>query len=71
MMLGTGATCETLRTVICITPFRAWRDGPFSGTARLHDAPNHARQLDDASTNFDVLEKSSPVKLVNYSRSWW
>jgi hypothetical protein len=27
MMLGTGATCGTLTAAICITPFRAWRDG--------------------------------------------
>jgi hypothetical protein len=42
-----------------------FRCGPSSMNAH-----NHARRLDDASTDFDVLEKSSPVKLVNYSRSW-
>jgi hypothetical protein len=28
-----------LRAVICITPFRAWRDRPLSGAARLNGAP--------------------------------
>ena len=70
-MLGTGATCATLIAAICITPFRAWRDGPLSGTARLQQRSNHARRLDDASINFDVLDKSVPENLVNYSRSWW
>jgi len=70
MMLGTGATCETLTAAICITPFRAWRDRPLPFAARLNDDPNHARQRDSASTTFSALAKSELGKLVNYSRSW-
>jgi hypothetical protein len=35
------------------------------------NAPNLARRLDDASNDFDVLEKTAPENLVNYSRSKW
>lgn len=39
MMLGIGAIRSTLIAAICITPFRAWRDGPFPVRPAFNEAP--------------------------------
>jgi hypothetical protein len=69
MMLGIGAIRSTLIAAICITPFRAWRGGPFPMRPAFNDAPEpcatggQCGELDEWWGGLRVLAKAFGMSL--------